>query len=173
MSIESMMWLFPIVFMIHEFEEIIFLPRWMKKNSIDLHKKIPHIAQKMVLRLEALSTAAFAVAVFEEFILLSVLTLFCVEGGLYSLFAAVTIGYLVHVVIHLAQAMFLRRYIPAVGTGLFTGVYSIFSLYYLHLLGLLNWNQIIFLLPIVIFIIAVNLIFCHSIARRMETRWKA
>ena len=33
MRMESIMWLFPIFFMIHDFEEIIFAKSWLEKNN--------------------------------------------------------------------------------------------------------------------------------------------
>ncbi|WP_082022775.1 HXXEE domain-containing protein [Bacillus vallismortis] len=30
---ESLMWVFPIIFMFHEFEEIVFFVPWIKKNK--------------------------------------------------------------------------------------------------------------------------------------------
>lgn len=39
----SVIWLLPIVFMIHDFEEIIFMEWWIKKEMITLEKKYPQI----------------------------------------------------------------------------------------------------------------------------------
>ena len=39
--------LFPIIFMIHEFEEIIMIEKWMNKNRSDFDRRFPRIAQRM------------------------------------------------------------------------------------------------------------------------------
>ena len=169
MSTESIMWLFPIVFMIHEFEEIIFLPRWLRRNRLFISKN-PQMADN--LDSWDLSTTAFAAVVLDEYILLAAITLVCVEYRMYSLFAAVTIGYLIHVCIHVGQALFLQRYIPAVGSGVFTAAYNCFSLYYLNMLQLLNWNSVAFLSPLVILFIGLNLVSCHKIVKVLEINWE-
>jgi hypothetical protein len=164
------MWLLPINFMVHDFEEIIFINSWIKKNKAYIYEKFPQVAKRFFPKIENLSTASFSLAVLEEFILLSVLTLICVEYSQYSFFAVITIGYLFHVIVHLVQLIALQRYIPGAGTGIITGVFSVYTLYYLNCLGLLNWIYIWWLSPIVIFIIVVNLYFCHYLARRFEKR---
>jgi len=162
------MWLLPIVFMIHEFEEIIFLNSWITKNKEYIHQRLPQIAKIFLSRLEKMSTPAFALAVFEEFILLSALTFICVEFKYFSLFAALSIAYLVHVIVHIIQSIALKKYIPAVGTGIITGLYNVFALYYLNLLDLLNWKTIAFLTPLVAFIAFLNLLFCHYLAKLFD-----
>jgi hypothetical protein len=49
MKIETLMWLLPIIFMFHDFEEIIMMKIWLKKNLPVLH--LPAIAchQEIVL----------------------------------------------------------------------------------------------------------------------------
>lgn len=171
MHIESLMWLFPISFMIHDFEEIIFFSLWLKKNRENIYEKFPLMANRFLPKIESLSTASFALAVFEEFVLLSVLTFICVEYSWYSFFAALTIGYLFHVIVHIVQFIALGKYIPAVGTGVVTGILNIYILYHLDSLGLLNWQIIWWLSPVVIFVIGVNIFFCHYLAQEFEKKF--
>ena len=40
-KIETLMWLLPIVFMLHDFEEIIMFKPWMNANCAALEKRLP------------------------------------------------------------------------------------------------------------------------------------
>ncbi|MEN6350799.1 MAG: HXXEE domain-containing protein [Syntrophomonas sp.] len=168
MRMESIMWLFPIFFMIHDFEEIIFAKSWLEKNNDYIKKKVPNIAFRFIIQIKELTTASFAFAVAEEFIVLSIITLCSVEFGWYSLFAAILIGYLLHVIAHFAQGIILKKYVPALITGLMSAVYGIYAISYLNNLNLLNWNYIAIAAPFIMLIIILNLIFAHSIAKRLN-----
>ena len=62
------LYLLPIVFMIHKFEEIIMLPTWLDKNKAMLYMRFPFMKDKV----DSLSNApVFALTVLEEFIIIS------------------------------------------------------------------------------------------------------
>jgi len=46
----TIIWLLPIVFMIHDFEEIIFFKSWMNKNKDYLIEKFPKISKHFLPR---------------------------------------------------------------------------------------------------------------------------
>ena len=60
--------LFPVVFMLHDFEEIIMQQRWMERNADELSRRFP-VLRKQIMQLRELSTTGFAIAVAEEFII--------------------------------------------------------------------------------------------------------
>ncbi|MBP2653457.1 MAG: hypothetical protein H6Q73_1026 [Firmicutes bacterium] len=161
MSIESLMWLFPIVFMVHEFEEIIFLPLWIKDNASYITNKYPILSKKIGTKLMNISTESFALAVLEEFLILSILTYLCVEYKYYSFFAVLIVTYFFHVLVHIVQSIALKKYIPAVGSGVITGIYNIYSLYTLNFLGYLDWEYIGEMTLPVIIVMVLNLVFIH------------
>ncbi len=154
--------------MIHDFEEIVFAKTWLEKNSDYIKEKVPNIAFKIITRIKELTTASFAFAVAEEFIVLSIVTLCSVEFGWYSLFTATLIGYLLHVIMHFAQGIILKKYIPALITGLISTVYGIYAISYLNTLNLLNWNYIAIATPFIILIIIFNLLLAHFLAKRLN-----
>ena len=61
-ELELIISLFPLVFMIHEFEELICFKSWIAKNRLWLTSKYPIFA-KQVIYLGLLSVQAFSVAV--------------------------------------------------------------------------------------------------------------
>jgi len=165
------MWLFPAVFMLHEFEEIIFIKPWLARNGDYVRKRFPGIAARMISRLEGLSTSSLAVVVAEEFTVLSIATFMSVEYGLYSFFTGVVIAYAVHLAVHLAQFLFLGRYIPVIATSLLTGVYCAYAVYFLIGSRLASPGEAMLWAAVSLAIIAANLAFCHHIAALFERKY--
>ncbi|PKM75814.1 MAG: HXXEE domain-containing protein [Firmicutes bacterium HGW-Firmicutes-15] len=168
MKIESIMWLLPIFFMIHDFEEIIFAKLWVEKNSNYIKEKVPKLALNIISHLEKLSTASFALAVAEEFILLAIIVFCSVQFEWYSFFAAILIGYLLHVIMHFAQGILLKKFIPTIITGIISAIYGIYALSYLNNLDLLNWKYIAILTPVIVLFIIFNAIFAHFLAKHLN-----
>ena len=51
--------LFPVVFMLHDFEEIVMQQRWMERNADELSRRFP-VLRKQIMQLRELSTTAKA-----------------------------------------------------------------------------------------------------------------
>jgi len=171
MKIETILWLFPIFFMLHEFEEIIFLPRWLKQNIDEMARKYPRPLGRLRPHLNAMSSAGFALAAAEEFILLSALTFISVEYAFHSFFAALLLAYLLHVIIHCIQSLAIRRYVPAVTTGILSGCYAVYALYRLDFLSSPDRMFIITITPAILALMIVNLLIMHRVMARFE-KWK-
>ena len=60
--------LFPIFFMIHEFEEIIMIQKWINHNQIKLTQRFPHL-YPIIKKASKIDTHKFSIIVAEEFIL--------------------------------------------------------------------------------------------------------
>ncbi|OPY29384.1 MAG: hypothetical protein A4E28_00878 [Methanocella sp. PtaU1.Bin125] len=121
------MWLLPIAFMIHDFEEIIMMRPWYLKNGAYLKARFPRFFNRMSST-AGLSTPAFSLAVLGEFVILSAATLACVELGAYPAWAAVAVIFLVHNVVHIGSFFIVGRYVPFVITGVITSAYPIYAL---------------------------------------------
>jgi hypothetical protein len=163
-SFTTIVWLFPIVFMLHEFEEIIFFKPWLRENSACLSERFPWLARRLLPRLEGLSVAAFAVAVGEEFVLLSVVTVVSVLFGNYLLWFGVFMGFFVHLLIHLGQWIVLRKYIPAIYTTIVSMVYCLFSLKYMLRENLFQAGDLIIWTFAGFGIVVLNLMLAHKLA---------
>lgn len=118
---DKYVWIFPVLFIFHDMEEVIWLPGFIKKNREDIVKRYP-IAEKLLsVYKEGMTTEAFALAVYEELIVLIVISAL-VEitkaqwamgiwyGGL--------IGFTAHLVIHIIQSIAIKRYIPSLITSI-------------------------------------------------------
>lgn len=161
-------WLFPIIFMFHEFEEIIFFKSWIEKNKDDLSERYPKLAKRLLSRIEGLSVPAFTVAVAEEFLLLSIVTVLGVIFNWYLLWLAVFMGYFIHLLVHIEQCLILRKYIPGIYTAVLSIIYCIYSLCFIFENHLFETEQI-FIWTIIGCIIAfTNLAFAHKLAQLFD-----
>ena len=74
-NIQVIIWLFPMLFIFHDFEEIIFMKAWINKNKAYLLKKFPGLPQKLLSHLDNITTSSFFLGVAEEFIIISIITI--------------------------------------------------------------------------------------------------
>ncbi|AWI03577.1 HXXEE domain-containing protein [Clostridium drakei] len=165
----SLIWLFPLIFMVHDFEEIIFQEWWFNKERLSLLKKYP----KVVKEYEQISTAGFALAVSEEFIVLLIISLTAIVFRWYYLWLGTLVTFLIHLIIHIVQWAIYKKYIPAIITVIPAVIYSIYAIRFIYkssnmmLLPGIMWSigsMIIFL---------ANLFFAHIMARRLTRSLEA
>lgn len=167
MMLESFIWLFLVVFVLHEFEEILTMETWLKRHRDILEHIVPKRIKPVVLKLANSTTPVFTAVIMEEFILLAIATLAMAEWALYDLFAALVLGYFIHILIHGAQAIYLRRYIPGLYFGFVSGAYSLYVLIYFGRLAYVDWSKVWVLTPILLIIMGLNLFGGHLIAERI------
>jgi hypothetical protein len=71
-TIKAIVWLFPVIFMLRDFEEVIFVVAWKKRFKIQIQttkmKKAPFSDLE--------DTASFSIGIAIEFIIISALSLF-------------------------------------------------------------------------------------------------
>ncbi len=168
MKTESVMWLLVVVFMIHDFEEIIMIQPWLARNAGNLNRRFPKVTGKLLSQYEKLSTSSFALAVAVEFILLSFLTYITVERELYSLWTGILLGYFIHLLAHMGQYIVFRRYVPAIFTSVLTSIYCIWAIFYLNARHPLVWNEVLLWTLVALLVLVVNLILIHWLARQFE-----
>ena len=85
MDLNTLVLILPLVFMIHDFEEIIFFKKWLSNNRNILIRRFPKVATRLLPHFENISTASFTLAVAEEFILISVLSIYTACNESYAL----------------------------------------------------------------------------------------
>ena len=157
-----------VVFMVHEFEEIIFFKWWSRKNGQILRDKYPKISA----RLDSMSTAGFTVAVAEEFILLCAITFGCVFLNIYYLWLAVFMGFSLHLLIHIAQWLFFRRYIPAIVTSFVALAYSVYVFRVITSQNIFTIPEILLWSGVGILLTGGNLLLAHKIASAFEKKFE-
>ena len=112
--------LFPALFMLHELEEIVWMPSFIKKIS-------PQYSNNQIL--SYYTPFAFNFIVLEQFLILLLSLFLSYRYSNYTIYATIVIAYIYHVFGHLIQTIVLRNYVPGLLTGILT---SWFSLYYLN-----------------------------------------
>ena len=112
--------LFPSLFVLHELEEIVWMPSFIKKIS-------PQYSNNQIL--SYYTPFAFNFIVLEQFLILLLSLFLSYRYSNYTIYATIVIAYIYHVFGHLIQTIVLRNYVPGLLTGILT---SWFSLYYLN-----------------------------------------
>lgn len=170
MSTESLMWLLPILWMLHNIEELLLFKRWLLKNRELIAGRFPRAGRLILPVLDAVTTPILMVAVAEEFVLLSLITLITVEAGWYAVFAGFIVGHTLHVGVHIALGLKLKQYVPAVVTAALTLPYSVLVLYALATRGLIDLGGVIFWSVWASIFLVGNVILSHFLARKFD-RW--
>jgi hypothetical protein len=162
--------LFPIVFMIHDFEEIIMMKSWIDKNKDFLLLKFPIIGKRMVKNFEDQSTASFALSVAEEFVIISIAVFLALQYKWYWLWIALFMAFFIHLFIHIVQWIVVRRYIPAIITSFLALFYCGYEFRQFLMEYPLSIIELICLGLIGIVLMMVNLYIIHKLSAKFE-KW--
>ena len=103
MDIKLLAALLPVVFMLHDFEEIIIFKPWLEKNRDELKRRFPRIDKTLSKNHDHLSTSAYAVAVLHEFFIITVITYFSLYFGSYHWWFGAFAAFSLHLVVHLLE----------------------------------------------------------------------
>jgi len=166
-SITTLIWLFPIAFMLHDFEEIIWIEPWFQKNYSKIKHRIPRPFQKKIGELSKMTSSQFAIAVLVEFILFIPFTFYAAESERYLFFLGFNLLLFLHVFMHLGQAVFTKMLTPGVVSGMMiTLPYTMYLIYRLLNDNIINWSDIFISIPFGIILIP-TVIFGHYIGKRI------
>lgn len=157
-------WAFPVIFMLHDFEEIIMITAWKQRNKKYIESlKIRHIP----IDFNA-STAAFSIAVAEEFLIISIITLVSSLISNYIIWYGFFIAFTIHLFIHLFQFLFFKKYVPSIISSIIFIPISCFIIYKTTML--LNYNSSASLLSILIctVIMVINVLFLHRVMKKFD-----
>lgn len=116
MTLTQFYFLFPALFMLHELEEIIWMPSFVKKISL----QIPY---KQIFTFY--TPFAFNAIVMEQFLILLLSLFLSYQFSNYTIYATIVIAYIYHIFGHLIQTIVLRKYVPGLLTGSLTSLFSI------------------------------------------------
>jgi len=164
----TIIWLLPIVFIFHDFEEIIMMEAWLKRNENFLQNNFPIIGKRIISMYKNLSTASFTIAVAEEFLILVLSVILVLEYNSYVLWAACFIAFSIHLILHIFQWIVIRKYIPAIITSLLSLIYAVISFQHLLSANLFSKAELILITIAGLAIVAVNLFLAHKIAALFE-----
>ena len=110
MSILFNVWMLPILFILHDFEEMIIMPL----GKIRHHQKLATFRKPFFGSVT--QSSAFAVGVLEEFVILLFISGFCQLTHNNLLYLSFVIAYTAHFIIHYIMCLQFRGYVPGVVT---------------------------------------------------------
>ncbi len=119
----TLIWLFPIAFMFHDFEEIILGERWFSQNAGEienrLKNRVPAFVASQISAVLGKSTAELAFPVSLIFALTVAASFLAAQYQQYGFFLLATGAFFLHGFMHIGQSVLLRRYVPAVISSVF------------------------------------------------------
>ncbi|MGG0657631.1 HXXEE domain-containing protein [Rummeliibacillus pycnus] len=153
-NVQTLMWLFPILFILHDFEEIIMVEKWLYKNRNKLYERLPQKLADRVVKQFSMSTAQFAVAVLFIFLFVSISTImanqYLTNGKAFNIyfFTTVTLVFFIHAFTHIGQSILFRSITPGAITSLIIIIPYSFILYKsLFIQEIVTWKIIFISLP--------------------------
>ena len=147
--------LFPALFMLHELEEIIWMPSFVKKISIQYpNNRI----------LSYYTPFAFNFIVLEQFLILMTSLYLSYQFNNYTIYATIIIAYIYHVLGHLIQTIVIRKYVPGLLTGILTSYFSIISLK--NEIPITLYGYSLFTLLVIILNLVVSFMIIHKISHK-------
>ena len=154
MDLNSFFLLFPSIFIVHELEEILLFPRFMRRNQ--------KLQQQF---LEAAFTPfRFNAIVCQEFILLLTVLGLSIYFESFDIYITVIIAYIYHVIGHVIQSILLRQYIPGIFSGIITGGYCTYQIY-----DVVSANYWLLAYSfITLLIIIVNIVLCFKVLQMLQ-----
>jgi len=158
-SVNSLIWLFLAAFMLHDFEEIIRIEPWWQKHRESIFKKVPKKFHKELQSFANMTSSQFAVAVCIEFIVFIPFTYLAAEKQMYTMFLGYNAVLLLHVLMHVGQALLLNKLVPGVVTAVFiTLPYSLYLFYRLLNEHLIEFSDILLSIPFGLTLVPILLI---------------
>ena len=117
-SMNFIVWLLPVIFMMHDFEEIIMVEVWDKRFHGRIMKKFPKRRPFGLGINYAWQSPTLSIAVAIEFVLFSTVSFFSVIFQNYLLWFSAFLGLLIHmVVIHILACFRFKGYVPGAVTS--------------------------------------------------------
>jgi hypothetical protein len=172
LTIEALIWLFPVAFILHDFEEIIMVEKWVATHSDLIRSKLPNRLAGRVIKQFSMSTAQFAVSVFVIFLFVSSSTYLAYQYinqgplGNIHFFMVCTLVFFLHLFTHLAQSLYFRTITPGSITSLLIVLpYSLLLFHALSVHHVITWSVVFRSLPYAILIIPLVL-FAHWIRKK-------
>lgn len=155
MTLTQFYFLFPALFMLHELEEIIWMPSFVKKLSAQFPDN---------LILSYYTPFAFNAIVLEQFLILLLSLFLSYQFNNYTIYITIVIAYIYHVFGHLIQTVVIRKYVPGLLTGILT---SLFSLYYLNPnIPIELFGYSLLTLLVIILNLVLSFVVLHKMSRR-------
>lgn len=152
--------LLPFFFLLHELEEILMVCPWIKKNSTAMHRRFPKI-EPVIRKMEQMTTPKFATIATEEFLIVFACTVVSIQTGNPVAWYCCLTAFGIHLIVHVAQSIIWRGYIPAIVSTTLCLPYCIWAIH--KTASILSLNEQLFYAAIGTLLGGLNLIVMHII----------
>jgi len=170
MEIYKLSFIAIVLFMIHEFEEIIFIKKFIEKNKV-----VKYMKNELFLKKKANypSTETISLMIAEEFIILSTLLFIASEFSMYEIVLSLFIVYIVHLLPHIYDALRYRKFSPGSPTSFIIFPLGILIIWNIILNKKIHLVILILCVIIIGFLMILNLLFLHKISKKIDKYlWK-
>ncbi|PKE11812.1 hypothetical protein CW685_05115 [Macrococcoides caseolyticum] len=116
-------------------------------------------SNKVIENIPLITSFQFTIIVIEQLILILLLSLYCYMNNNISLYIALIIVYIIHILIHYIQAIAIRKIIP----GFYMGTLSLILLAYLLITIEVDLKELVGYIFIILLIAIFNLLIMHKI----------
>ena len=165
MEIYKLSFITRVLFIIHEFEEIIFIKKFIEKNKIVKHMKNELFLKK---KENYPSTETISLMIAEEFIISSILLFIASEFNIYEIVLSLFIVYIVHLIPHMYDAVKYRKFSPGSRTSFVIFPLGILIIWNIILNTEINLFILILCVVIIGFLLISNLLFLHRTSRKIN-----
>ena len=170
MEIYKLSFITIVLFMIHEFEEIIFIKKFIEKNKVVKDMKNELFVKK---KESYPSTETTSLMIAEEFIILSTLLFIVSEISMYEMVLSLFIVYIAHLVPHMYDALRYRKFSPGSRTSFIIFPLGILIIWNVILNKEINLVILISCVIIIGFLMILNLLFLYKISKKIDRYlWK-
>ncbi|MDR3128505.1 MAG: HXXEE domain-containing protein [Bifidobacteriaceae bacterium] len=168
MSVALLGFITIVIFIIHEFEEIICFKCWIQK-----HKNDKKYQKHLLIRCQwaYLSTQTIAIIIFEEFLLMALFLSLAIILNSYEIGLAVVIVNAFHLAGHIIDAIHYKALTPGSKTAIFTLLANISLIIFIFCNEKINLLSLFILVFFFGILAAVNLLFMQKNAGWIE-HWR-
>lgn len=129
-TMQFIVWMFPVIFMLHDFEEIIMAEIWGKRYKNKIDSVWPKRQPFGLDYIQHCHTPTFSIGVEVEFLLFTLISFFSVIFQNYFLWFSAFLGVTIHLVfVHMSICIRFKHYVPGVVTSVIFLLPSIWFLY--------------------------------------------
>ncbi|WP_160687649.1 HXXEE domain-containing protein [Clostridium sp. C2-6-12] len=144
-TMNSIVWIFPIIFMLHDFEEIIMAEAWGKRYKKAIDTTWPNHQPFALNYVNYCKTPTFSIGVEIIFLFFLLISLFSLIFQNYFIWYSAFLGITIHFVfIHVVLCIHFKHYVPGIVTSilfLFPSIWLLFTT-----ASILHYNMTIILL---------------------------
>ncbi|TNJ64492.1 HXXEE domain-containing protein [Paenibacillus hemerocallicola] len=163
----SLLWLFPVLFLFHDFEEILTVEHWSRTNGERIMRTLPSLARQLYASSFRMNTRQFAADVLWVYTVIVAATAAAVFFSFYLPYLAALAVFFLHVFTHAGQSLYLKSYTPGVITAIALVLpYSAYAYYRLLSEQIIDSGDILASLSIVIVLVPVALMLLLKGRRR-------